>query len=92
MKEAKHCGAQGTWIVKVVPELIFGSACELHDTLYSSAKSKEDYKKADRIFLKRMLDLSKKRAGLERAFYTCVSYVYFIAVSVFGIFFQKNRR
>lgn len=87
------CGPQKTmpWLSKLIPNLIFVDACNVHDTLYKRGGDKEKRKNADKIFLHTMIDQCNKRSGLSSLGYKMAAYIYYISVRIFGWVFFKNN-
>jgi len=89
------CGPGG-WKFDLIPDTIYGlsitEACNVHDWMYYEGKTKDDKRRADRIFLENVLWIidnyySKSKAwykGLMRWLRRRRAYKYYEAVADFG--------
>lgn len=70
-----------------VPDFAFNASCRQHDFSFSRGHSLKDFHKANMDFFRAMLiDASNSDKPI---FYSLMSYIYLIGVTVFGVFAFK---
>lgn len=86
-KKQKYCGAGKSAFL--IPQFIFNSSCAQHDAAYIMGGGIIEKVMADTFFYAHMLkDISKGgHTFIKRMFYFKMATLYFITVSIFGMFF-----
>lgn len=88
-KLLNQCGPDGP-LNSLVPDHLFGlkisSICDIHDFTFTNAKSSEDHRKSDQLFLKNMNTAieaqtkSKPLVFLRKS----LAYIYYLAVRIYS--------
>jgi len=79
------CGP-GTWLGKLIPELIFHESCQRHDFHYWSGHRESDRRRYERTFRDSMLEnVREGQFSIRwRKLYLAIVWVYYLSVLLFG--------
>ncbi|USN48064.1 MAG: hypothetical protein H6626_02940 [Pseudobdellovibrionaceae bacterium] len=90
-KLLNQCGPDGP-LNSVVPNHLLGlnisDQCDVHDFMFSKAQNSEDFKEADKVFLKNMMTHIENNPSSLSIWRKMLAYIYFGAVRIYS-WFQK---
>ena len=74
----------------LVPNHLIGlnvsASCNIHDFMYSKARTSKDFKLADKIFLMNLMTQIEERPGVITPWRKILAYVYYSAVRIYSWF------
>jgi len=85
IEKGGFCGAK----FLLIPQFIFKASCSQHDFYYSRGGNFSDLCRANLWFYSAMLDDCARYNFIKMFFFFLVATVYFLAVSIFGVFFFR---
>jgi len=92
-KITNKCGPDG-FINKIIPNSLLGldisESCNIHDFMFHHSKTKEDFKRSDKTFLKNLKKEIKTSNFIMEPIRKTFSYFYYYVVRLYSYIHQKR--